>query len=496
MSKNIAIYARVSTDWQAEKGYSIQTQIDACRTRAYEIGAKTIKEYVDDGYSGAYLERPALDELRQVLKEKVYDVIICYDPDRLSRNLSHQLIITDDIDRSGAELIFVSVKFEQSPEGRLFYAVRGAISDYEREKIRERTMRGKRGKLQSGKVITDSHVYGYDFDKENSQYVINPYEANVIRKIFDYYLIDRIGGAEMIAIQLSKEDIPSPFGNSVWSSTTIRAILRREMYTGTYYAQTYYHKKIGTKKEVRIPRDKSEWILMTAPAIISKEQFKEACDLMDKKRTYKTWQRSTNIYLLQGLLRCGVCGQKMSIVTVKKTNKYYACRSRSPYSEKNNCVARYTKTPIVDNIFWDMLIGICKNEQSLSDYIGGTMSEPSQENEINLTDKINKQLLKIQNEQSAIMNWFSQSLISQEMATEKLNSLKKKELDFKNRLEKITNTTTKIDTKKICDMVNNCPNSPTAHRNVILSIIDNVSLIRTDNNYGSNYELDIKIKFK
>ena len=138
---NAAVYARVSTDLQAEKGYSLQTQIDACTQKAKEMGAVAIKTYVDDGYSGSYLERPALDKLRDALDAKLYDMVVIYDQDRLSRTLSHQLLLTEEIEKSGAQLVFVSSEYKRTPEGILFYQIKGAFSAYEKEKIRERMMR-------------------------------------------------------------------------------------------------------------------------------------------------------------------------------------------------------------------------------------------------------------------------------------------------------------------------------------------------------------------
>ena len=180
---NAAIYARVSTDWQAEHGYSIETQLESCRAKAKEIGATVIKEYIDDGYSGGFLERPGLDALRDAVSDGLYDVVIFHDPDRMARKLIHQLIITEELEKAGAAPVFVLERFYSSPEGQMNYQMKGVFAEYERAKIRERTMRGKRAKLRAGKAICDSHIYGYDFDRASSSYVVNPAEAAVVRRV-------------------------------------------------------------------------------------------------------------------------------------------------------------------------------------------------------------------------------------------------------------------------------------------------------------------------
>ena len=126
-----AIYARVSSEEQAKSGYSLGDQLQVCRNRLLSMGFTDIKEYIDDGYSGEYLDRPALEELRNALRNKLIQNICIYDPDRLSRNLTNQLLIADEIEKSAANLYFVTGDYDASPEGRLFFNIRGAISAFE-----------------------------------------------------------------------------------------------------------------------------------------------------------------------------------------------------------------------------------------------------------------------------------------------------------------------------------------------------------------------------
>src|SRR5690606_28719175 len=130
-----------------------------------------IKEYVDDGVSGEILDRPALTRLREDVRKGIIDKVICLDPDRLSRKLMNQLIITDEFDKKGVELIFVNGEYAKTPEGNLFYSMRGAISEFEKAKINERMSRGRKEKARQGKVLRDFQIYGYDYDKKSEQLV-------------------------------------------------------------------------------------------------------------------------------------------------------------------------------------------------------------------------------------------------------------------------------------------------------------------------------------
>jgi site-specific DNA recombinase len=112
---NVAIYARVSTEWQVEHGYSIGTQLEACRKKAESLGAFVVKEYVDDGYSGGFLERPALEQLRDAVQEGLYEAVIVHDADRLSRKLIHQLILVEEFEKYKCKPVFVLGEVADTP---------------------------------------------------------------------------------------------------------------------------------------------------------------------------------------------------------------------------------------------------------------------------------------------------------------------------------------------------------------------------------------------
>ncbi len=104
MSRAI-MYLRVSTEEQAEKGFSIQAQREECINKAQELGCYDVTEYLDDGISGSIMERPMLINALEVMKHNKIDFFISFDSSRLSRNVSHQLILIDSIKKYGTKLV-------------------------------------------------------------------------------------------------------------------------------------------------------------------------------------------------------------------------------------------------------------------------------------------------------------------------------------------------------------------------------------------------------
>jgi site-specific DNA recombinase len=505
--KSAALYARVSSKLQAEHGHSLESQIAACQEKAKEIGAETVKEYIDDGYSGAYLERPALDNLRDAVRDKLYDAVIVYDPDRLSRNLAHQLLLTEEFEKLGAKLIFVSTELKDTPEGKMLYQMRGVFAAYEREKFRERSMRGRRSMAKKGLIVQDSHVYGYDFDKENRRYIINEAEAKIIRLIYDLYINQKIGGLSAILRYLNENNIPSPMGKR-WGKATLRDVLSRRMYAGEYHSGRIYHTNIDANHERKILRPKSEWIQIDVPAILPKADVDRAIALLEANKTGKFNKYETEPVLLQGLIYCLLCGRLCTVASGQHRQKkkkvldnrlrYYSCKRTDYYGAKSICPARLLPARELDELVWNTLKEICKSKTSLAKYI---KAKPKQTVKPPSTEKLKAKLERLATERKTVMTWFSKNLIDQDEATEKLAAIRQQEDSIKKKLSAVAIQEPEpepIDLDGIVRAIRDCPDDVLSRREILRSIVDRVYAKRTDTNkqWRLPKSFQIKIVFK
>ncbi|KIL79616.1 hypothetical protein SD77_2070 [Bacillus badius] len=264
------------------------------------------------------MERPGLSRLREDVKSGIVDKIYCYDPDRLSRKLMNQLILDDELRKAGAELIFVNGEYARSPEGKLFFSMRGAISEFEKEKIKQRMKSGKIRKVKEGKVLGNYGLYGYDYDRDKKTYVINEEQAKVVKMIFDYFTdpASPFKGINGIAKHLTDMGVPTAKNKGVWHRQVVRQILLNESYTGNHPQNKhdtegdYVRVQSGEKREQTL-RPKEEWIYVKIPPIISEEQYSAAQNLIKQSRR-RSAKESQHKYLLSGLIRCADCGNTMT----------------------------------------------------------------------------------------------------------------------------------------------------------------------------------------
>ena len=203
--KMAAIYARVSTTDQADKGYSLPTQLDACQAMAQQEGYTVPDSHVFvDDYTGISLNRPQFRHLRDLVHQRLVQAVFVYDLDRLSRKLAHQLLLSEEFEQASVALRIVTMPDgAQTPETQLLANVRGIIAEYERSKILERTTRGQRGRAQAGHIPGGRPSFGYI--AQGDYYVIDAEEAALVRRIFALYLSGM--SLEAIAGLLTREGL-------------------------------------------------------------------------------------------------------------------------------------------------------------------------------------------------------------------------------------------------------------------------------------------------
>src|SRR3954467_10792377 len=189
----VAIYARVSSDQQRGDN-TIASQVTALQARVSADGLvlPAAQRFVDDGYSGATLARPALEQLRDSAAAGALDRVYVHSPDRLARRYAYQVLLVDELHRAGVEIVFLNRPIGTSAEDDLLLQVQGMVAEYERAQILERSRRGKRHAARRGAVsVLSTAPYGYRYtDKRHgggvARYEVVEDEAGVVRQMFGW----------------------------------------------------------------------------------------------------------------------------------------------------------------------------------------------------------------------------------------------------------------------------------------------------------------------
>ena len=328
-----AIYCRVSTDNQEREGTSLQTQLEHCLTYCQAKGYDVAYRF-SEAYSGLTLERPKLNELREMVRNDAVDMVVVYCLDRLSRDPTHGVILTQELEKHHVTLEAVIEDVDNTELGKLISYIRGFASKLEAEKIKERTGRGRRAKAKLGYIPVGgfARTYGYDYvkkyDGNSGRRVINETEASWVKKIY-LWLVNEGLSTNAITYRLRAHNAPTKFGN-IWSRRSVQSIIKNPAYTGKTYVFT------TGKGSKRFSRPKDDWIEIpdTTPAIISAELYEAAKRQLQINRD-KSPRNCKHEYLLRGHMRCRQCGRAyvggISVTTdhgKRYVQRFYHCIGR------------------------------------------------------------------------------------------------------------------------------------------------------------------------
>ena len=337
--QKVAVYIRVSTLSQLEEGYSIEEQKakleSYCDIKDWHI----YKVYTDGGFSGSTTERPALEQLIKDAQSKLFDTVLVYKLDRLSRSQKDTLYLIEDIFlKNNIEFVSLLENFDTStPFGRAVIGLLSVFAQLEREQIKERMQLGKLGRAKAGKSMMWAKTsYGYDYNKETGSMTVNEYEALAVKEIYASYLAGM--SITKLRDKINEEYPKQP----AWSYRTIRGILANPVYCGLnqYKGQTFQ----GTHKPII--------------SLVDFEQTQR--ELAKRQQTAKELSNPRPFqakYMLSGLAQCGYCHAPLKVILGQKRKdgtrfKRYECYQRHPRKTKG--VTVYNDNKKCDSGYYDM----------------------------------------------------------------------------------------------------------------------------------------------
>jgi site-specific DNA recombinase len=381
------LYARVSTERQAES-QTIEQQLERLQAYAAQQAWRIDPEqtYRDDGVSGARLDRPALDRLRDAVARGDVDRVLITSPDRLARRYAYQVWLLEEFERAGCSVIFLERPPTGDPQDTLVIQIRGVVAEYERTVIADRMRRGRLAALRSGKLLPwSTPPYGYRVDprcpRDPAGVRVEASEARVVEHIFAWYVEEGLT-LYGIAQRLTEQQIPTATGRGLWNPSSVRKILINATYQGMAYgnqkqmvAAQRRHPLIG--REPKGPggescrlRPPEEWIGVPVPAIVSTERFTQAQARLAQNQQWAR-RNTQGEYLLRRLVSCRQCGRAHHVCK-HGPYAYYQCKGADTLILRGRaepCRARRLPTARLDELVWADLCQVLTEPQVLDEAV-------------------------------------------------------------------------------------------------------------------------------
>jgi len=399
------LYARVSTQEQAAKGYSLAQQLEALRSFAAREGYEVIEEVEDRGQSGASLERPGMDRVRDLVATGGVSMVLAQDRDRFAREPAYLYLLREEFANNCCKLRSLNDRGDDSPEGQLTDGILDQIARFERLKIAERSRRGILEKARQGKVVATHRArYGFRFNATKDGYELDSEKMAVVKEIFRMTGVER---RTLYAVRKGLEEagIPTPTGGSRWSQPYIRNVILEDVYrphphsevvtmvsskvangldSEKCYGIFWFDRKKVTKKQVANDdpngnpyryvyktqyRPQDDWIAIPVPDSGVPREWVDAAReaIKNNRRPSSAGRRFWE--LSGGILHCGGCGWLMQTTGIRDHGKnmyfYYRCPRRLKYG-KNTCPnGKNHRADRVEPRVWELVSGLLKDPKTL-----------------------------------------------------------------------------------------------------------------------------------
>lgn len=351
----VVAYARFSSDNQREE--SIDAQLRAIRSYCDQKGYVLLDSYVDEARSATTDDRPSFQRMVRDAAAGNFSAVIVHKLDRFSRNRYDSAIYKKQLRDHGVRVESVLEHLDDSPESVILESLLEGMSEYYSKNLAREVRKGQNENALKCRHNGGVPLYGYSVDKDG-YYVINEYEAAAVRAIFQ---LVKTGHSYQEIISIMTERGYRTRSGKKFSYSTIHHMLHNEKYNGTYvYNRTMPQPKGGKRTNASRPDDEILRIPGGMPAIVDMPTFLEVQKIMKRRNNQSAVAagHAKEVYLLQGLIKCGNCGSPMVGARRKdgcdkKLRVSYECSGRK--RKRTNCMMRNVSRDLVENLVIDHL---------------------------------------------------------------------------------------------------------------------------------------------
>ena len=450
MKQTAALYARVSTQRQEEEA-TIASQVVALEEYANSQGYALRKDlyFLDEAVSGAKLDRPALDRMRDQESEGIYQVVICLSPDRLARVYTLQVLLLEELRQAGIQMLFVNQPpVSDNPQSQLLFGIQGLFAEYERAVIAERMRRGRLHCARQGEMVNPQTAYGYNYVPQNGSkggcWEINPAEASVVRKIYALYTQSEPMTIQKITNHLDLGQT-FPRNGKNWHKSLVGNILRQIQYTGLAYynrTQKVYH-GVGQLRQsghgrricpVSVPRSAEEWISIPVPSILEKDTWLMAQERLKTNRKFAPRNNRHHLYLLRGLLVCGVCGHTLAGRAVDGYLSYgcgYGGNRCPPDVPHHTCGIQGNT---IETLVWGAVVELLQNPSLIAQAWGSKGDTPAATPQLGEKARLESRLRTIVRQQERLLDLFQDEHLDKPSYLERKQRLQEEQESIQTRL--------------------------------------------------------------
>jgi site-specific DNA recombinase len=459
-----AIYARVSSEQQRE-AHTIASQtaalIELARTLDLEVPKAWIFE--DDGYSGATLERPGLERVRDLAAEGQIQSVLVYSPDRLSRKYAYQILLIEELARHGVDIRFLNAPQGVTAEDQLLVQFQGMIAEYERAQILERSRRGKRHRARAGEIsVMSGAPYGYRYMRKRedvaASYAIIDVEACVVRQVYAHYTM---AGWSIGAITrwLNDQRVATRKPGARWERSMVWAMLRNPAYRG---AACFGKTRVASRQRVTRPlrlrgstatrdsanheRPREEWIEIPVPALIDEPTFARAQELLQENKV-RAQRRTIAPSLVQGLVSCRRCGYALSRTSTRSSARlihYYRCIGSDAWRRLGGprCTTRPVRQDLLDTTVWTEVMRLLEDPALIQQELDRRLAvaraaDPTTQRE----RTVQRDLVRMDKSIERMLTAYQEDLLSLEQLRERMPPLRQREQALRTELQSIAEQT-------------------------------------------------------